>query len=209
MKYCANCGTEIEEGMGFCGNCGESAIDEITAESGSAEESPSVAISAYNDAIAHQNKKKTKAKLAVLIVLIVLIVVFAGLNIIQFINHQSILEVKETEIGELKNRTTELKVDVANLENQLRWREDAYTKLEIQVKGLRNDVTRLEDEVSQYDHVKFFLDNSIAFVPGNGQGLYHRYSCSTWTSFKGTYWIYNVENARANGYRPHSCWTGW
>lgn len=69
--------------------------------------------------------------------------------------------------------------------------------------GIERDesVGNVRDAYMQYkDMVKYFYLDSAVIVEDNGDKYYHRLGCPNMGDFE-SFWVYNSENAKANGYK--------
>jgi uncharacterized membrane protein YvbJ len=198
MIYCSKCGSEIEEGLWFCGNCG--------ARIGSPDSFEPVnpplvnganfdGINAYNETVAAKTiSKKRGASIAMIIGLVILV----ALNVVQFANNQTVLANNQDEIESLNSELSSKDAKIDSVEKDLN-----TTKNQLNTK-----TTQLSDagkELFDYQVRENWINYNVVFRPDDGTGMFHSWNCPTWQSWYGTYWVYNNEAARSLGFRAHTC----
>jgi len=62
-------------------------------------------------------------------------------------------------------------------------------------------ISDLRAKSATYKDKADFLDNEIAIVPDDGTYTYHKYGC-LWLNKSSHFWAYNIEAAKAKGYKP-------
>lgn len=76
--------------------------------------------------------------------------------------------------------------------------EASYSRL---LKTYTEEENSLQEDV--YD-MEWALDK-VVFIPDDGNNLYHKYNCPMYEYFDGSYWAFNPESAKTQGYDKHSC----
>ena len=180
MDFCKKCGSELEDGLDFCGNCG-SKTDEAT-------DSVIDPISQYNAEIETKQKAKPARPFTAFIVVIVALTV---LNMYQFMDKQAVLEENQNIINELSEEKTAMDKRLSSL-------QDTNKTNVAEIGDLRRQVSTL----SQLSN---FINSYVVFRADDGTWLYHKWDCSVWQSWHGTFWAYNTELARSYGVSPHDC----
>jgi len=130
-------------------------------------------------------RKMAARKVAATIVIIVAIVVLAGLNVVQYVSYQQDKETFDTSLSLFKDALEE--------RDQLLLEQYAL-------------VQSLYQQANENNWINPWIEEHVAFIPDNGERLFHRYSCPHWQSWGGTYWVFNVEYAEFLRYEPHYCW---
>lgn len=136
--------------------------------------------------------KRARSKLLVpLCALAVLLLLSLGGNGYQYL-HGSELSAR---ISELDTALTEANNDVSDLENKLKTSQRERN-------SYKNEAADLNTELEKAQAVNRVFYSRIAFVLDDGTNLYHSYCCPYVQENGGySYWAYNVEAAKGNGYR--------
>lgn len=170
---CPKCSSALPDDSEFCSFCGEKIINAVANE----------------EIIKQSNKRTPKAKKVAqnnsnstvkilacfVILLIVSTIAFASLYISSENKYKKTVEEYEEKINEKSSRIFSLVSEVDSLKAKL----------------------RIYDYLG-YKEKAEFLDERIAFVTENSN-YYHTYDCD---DFKGSFWAYNTEAAKGNGYKP-------
>lgn len=136
--------------------------------------------------------KRTRSKLLVPVcVLAALLLLSLGGNGYQYL-HGSELSAR---ISEMDTALTEANNDVSDLENKLKTSQRERN-------SYKNEAADLNTELEKAQAVNRVFYSRIAFVLDDGTDLYHSYCCPYVQENGGySYWAYNVEAAKGNGYR--------
>ncbi len=136
--------------------------------------------------------KRARSKLLMPVcVLAVLLLLSLGGNVYQYL-HGSALTAR---ISELDAALSEANNDVSDLENELKTSQQERN-------SYKNKLNDLESDSEENQMAATFLRTSIAFVLDDGTNLYHSYVCPYVQEHSSyTYWAYNIEAAKWNGYR--------
>jgi len=159
-------------------------VPETAVEAQEAVPEPTESVS-EREASRTPRKKINARRLLALIVVIVAIVALGGLNVLQYFSYQQDKEVSSSNLSAYKAALAER--DELLLEQ--------YTL-----------VQSLSQQASENSWINPWIEENVAFIPDNGERLFHRFSCPHWQSWDGSYWVFNVEYAEFLRYEPHYCW---
>jgi len=138
-----------------------------------------------NETVFAAPRKMAGRKVAATIVIIVAIVALAGLNVVQYISYEQDKETFDTSLSLFKDALEE---------------RDAILLEQYAL------VQSFYQQASENNWINPWIEEHVAFIPDNGERLFHRYSCPHWQSWNGSYWVFNVEYAEFLKYEPHYCW---
>jgi len=130
-------------------------------------------------------KKINVRRLVAVIVVIAAIVVLGGLNILQYVSYQQDKEVLMDSLSIFQDAI------------------DDRDGLLLEQYAL---VQSLYKQANENSWTNPWIEEHVAFIPDNGERLFHRYSCPNWQIWDGSYWVFNVEYAEFLKYEPHYCW---
>ncbi len=217
--FCSHCSVEALESDVFCTHCGA-----MHATAGGDESSAMMAEQAALPEVTVLDKGKNPSKaLRIWIpILIVVAVAFAGLSAYGFLQADQLKDIIAYKDAELQGRNAEIKTlsnENASLDTEIQTSKTKLTTLEKENKKLQDDIrtsqTRiktLESEVktdqeiifqlvsenSSLRYLEYFIDNHVVFIEDDRSYLYHKFNCYRFK--KNYFWIYNIENARAQGF---------
>ena len=88
---------------------------------------------------------------------------------------------------------------IQNLNAELLSFSEQNSSLQVQVSGLQNHISYLQQVTSSDRKLIDFIDEYVVFVEDDGTDLYHKYDCHRFK--KASFWAYNTEAAIESGYR--------
>lgn len=123
--------------------------------------------------------------------LAILLLLSLGGNVFQYLHGSEIT----ARISELDTALTDANNDISDLENKLKTSQRERN-------SYKNEAADLNTELEQAQAVNRVFYSRIAFVIDDGTNLYHSYCCPYLQAQENyTYWAYNVEAAKWEGYR--------
>lgn len=123
--------------------------------------------------------------------LAVLLLLSLGVNVYQYLHGSEIT----ARISELDTALTDANNNISDLENKLKTSQRERN-------SYKNEAADLNTELEQAQAVNRVFYSRIAFVLNDGTDLYHSYCCPYLQAQENyTYWAYNVDAAKGNGYR--------
>ncbi|TJX14958.1 hypothetical protein E9840_04450 [Tissierella creatinini] len=164
---CPNCGEPLEDGLNFCGSCGNQI--EVT------QPIMTTSIEEYNSRIQDSNNLKSKTRdISKLIPLVIAVVLL-------------ITTIYEYYIIQKKNN------DLIVMEDQIYSLTGQVSQLEDEVFQLEDDISIMSSKNYQLQQRSDFMDEYIALVSDDDTYQYHTLGCYR---FDSTYfWAYNINQA--------------
>ena len=106
----------------------------------------------------------------------------------------------ETEVDKQEDTIQKLKSENNSLSSAL---ESAKKSASIAQENYQDEIAHSAKLTQIIQEMNQTLDY-VVFVPIDGKKKYHSYNCSVWKSWEGSFYAFNVENARYNGYKSCS-----
>lgn len=190
MMQCPKCNQMTPDDSVFCERCGAS-LKEETQVSQAAFTPQMMEASLYTgefapfEAVSVKTKKAIDKKMVFVIAGGVLMVIaLIAVTILYFSN-----------VNKLNGTIQEQKQTIEDL-------NAAITDKNGRIEELEEDVAYWQLQSASYEIGYDFLIDNIAFVCDDYySAYYHKYTCSTFQTCE-SYWAYNIEAARGDGYRP-------
>lgn len=131
-------------------------------------------------------------------------VVFLVFNLVSSLAAQK--DAAQAQVDALNARITELESAIAEKERQINVYKRNESSYRGQLASKDDTIANLREKNNLMSDKIAFYDWAAVIVPDNGSRKYHKYGCSHLDLSDG-YWIFNVENAKYQGYKAcsHCC----
>lgn len=185
-RYCKKCGTMIDPKTKKCPNCNPLKKKRFCKNCGSE-------IPAGEKKCPHCKKEKKSNRIFKVFLAVLAVVTIIALGV--FCVYQWM------EIDDLQSENSKLNSEIISLKT-------TNKKLNNENKDLEEEIDALEiisDDYWDMWYKVWFYEEYVVFVPNNKTKKYHTYGCVDFDEdYEGTFWIYGVKAAEADGYKACS-----
>lgn|GEM_PF-2933510 len=199
-RYCKKCGTMIDPKTKKCPNCNLFKKKRFCKNCGA--EIPA------GEKKCPRCKKEKKSNR-------IFKVFLGGLAIVTIIALGVFCVYQWMEIDDLQSKNSKLNSEIVSLKATNKELDNEVVSLKTTNKNLSNENKDLQKEIGtlkiisdgywdMWYKVRFY-EEYVVFVPNNKTKKYHTYGCDDFDEdYEGTFWIYSVRSAKADGYKACS-----